>query len=131
MSEAFLKGDTMKVKQFDTANYTRAQMLEALTCPINRHCTRVEHGCDDWELFKHPEWLMQHYIERGGAVAFAKRRSEFIRDVEVSVWIFVIKGITSCFVWSRNAVRSPRKTIGSVIRFPRRLTSVTATKMAA
>jgi len=36
----------------------------------------VEHGCNETELFAHPEWLINHYIEKGGAVAFAQRRKD-------------------------------------------------------
>ena len=68
---------------FDLRRYTRAQMVEALTCPLNRDMTRREHSCDDWELFKHPEWLMWHYHENGGPIAFAARRVEFVRVVEI------------------------------------------------
>ena len=62
------------MKRFDNHQYKDDQIIEALTCPVNRHCTRVEHNCDDWELFKHPEWLMMHFIENGGAKEFTKRR---------------------------------------------------------
>ena len=50
------------------------QVIEALTCPLNRAMTMVERSCDEWTLFKHPEWLVQHYIENGGATAFAACR---------------------------------------------------------
>ncbi len=68
---------------FDLGRYTRTQLQEALTCPLNRDMTRREHECDDWELFRYPEWLMSHYLENGGAKAFASRRAEFVRLVEV------------------------------------------------
>jgi hypothetical protein len=68
---------------FDLQQYTKRQFVDALTCPINRHGTRVEHGCDDWALYEHPEWLMAHYFANGGPEAFAKRRDEFIRNIEV------------------------------------------------
>lgn len=72
----------MKKKIFDLQKYRIQQIVESLNCPINRHCTRVEHNCDDWELFKHPDWLLTHFIEQGGAREFAKRRAEFEREVE-------------------------------------------------
>lgn len=72
----------MKKIKFDLRKYTRAQIVDAISCPCNRHCTRVEHSCDDFELYKHPEWLLHHYIENGGAIAFAKRRKEFEREIE-------------------------------------------------
>jgi len=61
-------------KKMAVNNYP--QIVEALTCPVNRDMTRVEHSCDDRELFHHPEWLIAHYITNGGAIAFAKRREE-------------------------------------------------------
>ena len=67
-----------KKPKLDFASYNLAQIKDALTCPINRHATRVRHGCDDWGLHEHPEWLLENYIEKGGAVAFAKRRAEFV-----------------------------------------------------
>jgi hypothetical protein len=57
--------------------YTRDQIIDALNCPINRHCTRVEHNCDDWALHEHPMWLIEHYIKCGGAKEFAKRRDQY------------------------------------------------------
>lgn len=63
------------MKKFNMHKYNDDQIIEALTCPVNRHCTRVEHNCDDWELFKHPNWLIEHFIRCGGAVEFAKRRT--------------------------------------------------------
>ena len=73
----------MTVTIFDLKSCANAQVVEALTCPINRHCTRRVHDCDDWELFKHQEWLTEHYNANGGPVMFARRRAEFIRTVEV------------------------------------------------
>ncbi len=73
----------MKIMVFDQKGYMQRQIWEALTCPINRHCTRLEHGCDDWDLFHHPEWLITHFISNGGAEEFAKRRAEFLREIEV------------------------------------------------
>jgi hypothetical protein len=50
------------------------QAVEALTCPVNRFATMREHSCNEYELFLHPEWLIEHYAKYGGAEAFAKRR---------------------------------------------------------
>jgi hypothetical protein len=59
-------------------------MIEALLCPINRDGTRREHGCDDMGLFNNPQWLIEHYIQNGGAKEFEKRRrAEFLREVEI------------------------------------------------
>ena len=64
------------MKKFNQHKYLDDQVIEALTCPVNRHCTRVEHNCDDWTLFKNPNWLLEHFIAHGGAVAFAAHREE-------------------------------------------------------
>ena len=58
------------------------QIIEALTCPLNRHCARVEHKCDDWELFKNYHWLIERFIYKGGAPEFAKLRSEYLKALE-------------------------------------------------
>lgn len=80
-----MKGGSKSMKKiiFDFKKYELKQILEAVTCPINRHGTREEHGCDDWELFRHPELLIKHFVENGGAAAFAKRRAEFEREIEI------------------------------------------------
>lgn len=62
------------MQKFNQHKYNDDQILDALTCPVNRHCTRVEHGCDDWTLYLNPNWLLEHYIRCGGAVEFANRR---------------------------------------------------------
>lgn len=69
------------MKKFDLRKYTRDQIIDALTYPVNRQCTRVEHNCDDWELYRHPEWLIEHYIRCGGAKEFAKRRAKYEKEV--------------------------------------------------
>lgn len=74
-----IKGMASKPPIFDISQYSKEQIIEALNCPVNRHCTRVEHKCDDWTLQEHPEWLIRHFVENGGAVAFAQKRKEFIR----------------------------------------------------
>lgn len=74
-----IKGMANKPPIFDMSQYSREQIMEALNCPVNRHCTRVEHDCDDWDLQKNPNWLVKHFIDNGGAVAFAQKRKEFIR----------------------------------------------------
>jgi hypothetical protein len=68
--------------RFDMTAYTRDQIKDAFLCPINRHSTRVKHKCNDFELYEHPEWLMDHYIKCGGAKEFAKRRDEYTNPCE-------------------------------------------------
>ena len=72
----------MKTVVFNTAEYLKRQLVDALTCPINRHGTRVENKCDDWGLWRNPQLLVDHYIQNGGALAFAARRVEFFREIE-------------------------------------------------
>ncbi len=79
----FLKEARMRIIIFMQTSYLHRQMVEAMTCPINRHGTRVEHGCDDWGLFYNPQWLMDHYVNNGGPKEFAKRRAEFQKEVEI------------------------------------------------
>ncbi len=73
----------MLKKIFDNHHYCDAQIIEAFTCPINRDCTRKEHNCDDWHLYKNPKLLIKHFIENGEAIEFAKRREEFMKEIEV------------------------------------------------
>ncbi len=73
----------MTVEVFDHNSYRFKQIVDALTCPINRHGTRVEHGLDDWGLWRNSQLLIDHYIKFGGADAWAKRRNEFLRTVTV------------------------------------------------
>ncbi len=73
----------MTVEVFHQEMFLKRQMIDALTCPINRHGTRVEYNCDDWGLWRNPNLLVQHYIENGGAKEFAKRRGEFLEEIVV------------------------------------------------
>ncbi len=73
----------MIVTVFDSRQFMQRQIMEALLCPINRHCTREQHNCDDWDLWHHPDWLIEHFISHGGAVEFAKRRADFVRVIEI------------------------------------------------
>ncbi len=68
-----------KKPKFDVFEYNTKQLIEILTCPVNRHATRVEHNCDDCGLYQHPEWLFDRFKNNGGAEAFAKKRLEFQR----------------------------------------------------
>ena len=81
---------TEKIVRFNLKKYLDRQTIEAITCPVNRHATRVAHNCDDWELFKHPKWLLENIIQNGGAAAFAKRRNEFLQEVEIYLIEFEI-----------------------------------------
>ncbi|MFA6314900.1 MAG: hypothetical protein WC648_00835 [Candidatus Paceibacterota bacterium] len=74
---------SMKMLVPDIQAFLFRQTMVALTCPINRHGTRVEHNCDDWALWYHPEYLINHFVENGGAAAFAARRAEFLKEVFV------------------------------------------------
>jgi len=72
-----------KRKVFNVHKYNQAQIVDSLTCPLNRHATRVEHQCDDFELHKHPDWLLDHYIKCGGAVYWETKREQYFDEVEV------------------------------------------------
>ena len=67
---------------FNFSGYITAEMIDALTCPVNRHATMVEHSCDEHELHKNPGLLIMHYHDNGGADFFRKRRKEFEREAE-------------------------------------------------
>ena len=71
----------VKHKVLNIKKYNHDQLVDMLTCPLNRNGTREEHSCDDWELYKHPEWLVEHYLKHGGAEHWAKRRAEY--EVEI------------------------------------------------
>ena len=73
-----------KNPEFDLRLYKLEQIIEALTCPVNRHATREEHQCDDWHLHENPNLLIIHFIEKGGAEEFAKRRAEFLNFCELA-----------------------------------------------
>lgn len=66
-----------RIPEFDHRGYTTEQIHEALTCPVNRHTTRIKYACNDYDLFLNPQWLLENYIKEGGAEGFAKRRSEY------------------------------------------------------
>lgn len=53
-----------------------SQMIEALTCPVNRHAVRVKYGWNDYDLFRNPNVLVMHYVENGGARRNAEIRKE-------------------------------------------------------
>ena len=74
----------MIVEKFDLHHFNDAQVIDALTCPVNRDMTRREHDCDDWALYKNPGWLLAHYIMNGGADEFRKRRKDFTKIIELS-----------------------------------------------
>lgn len=68
------------MKRFNTHKYNDDQIIEAVTHPINRHAVRVKFGVDDWWLYDHPEELIKHWSENGGAIEFAKRRQLYEQE---------------------------------------------------
>ena len=66
--------------KFNLHKYNDDQVIEALTCPINRHAVRTKYGVDDWWLHDHKDVLIMHWIQNGGAVAFAQRRKEYEQE---------------------------------------------------
>lgn len=57
------------------ANNAR-QVQQAFLDPLNRFGTMQEHRCNEYDLYLHPDWLIVHYIQFGGAVAFAEEREK-------------------------------------------------------
>ncbi|HRY31246.1 MAG TPA: hypothetical protein P5328_02550 [Candidatus Paceibacterota bacterium] len=69
---------------FDLRQYIYDQLVDMFLSQLNRWATREAHGwCDDCELHRHPEWLVEHYLKHGGAEYWAKRREQYFREVEV------------------------------------------------
>lgn len=90
-----------KVKKLDITRYNHDQIVDALLCPVNRHMTRVEHGCNDKALWENGGvWLMEHYINFGGAAEWAKRRERYEFETEelitreISIWVFLVEKIS-------------------------------------
>ena len=77
---------------FDQESYNILQMIDAITCPINRNGTREEHMCDDVELNKHPEWLLEHYDRSGGGdrwrIAHAEKTQEEYEAIREILFFF-------------------------------------------
>ena len=91
-----------KVKKLDITKYNHDQIVDALLCPVNRDMTRREHSCDDRALWENRgQWLIEHYVNFGGATAWAKHRPEYVFETEVeeevikeiSVWTFLFERI--------------------------------------
>lgn len=88
------------VKKIDLAKYNHDQIVDMLLCPLNRDMTRREHNCDDRALWENRgQWLIEHYVNFGGAAEWAKRRSDYMRETEevvereIPVWAFLIEKI--------------------------------------
>lgn len=72
----------MRRKVFNFRRYTIDQIVDAMTCPLNRFATMVEHSCNEYDLHKHPDWLIEHYIKHGGADYWATKREQYIQEIE-------------------------------------------------
>lgn len=72
---------TQMVKRLEAGIENWELIVFSLTCPLNRNGTREEHGCDDWVLFEHPEFLVSHLKSNGGVEAFMKKHSEYVEKV--------------------------------------------------
>ena len=82
------------VKSIDTGAYLLAQKADAVLSRENRHGTREEYRCDDRTLEEHPEWLIKHYIEHGGAVWAAKAlRHRYMKDFEIPVHVYLLERV--------------------------------------
>jgi hypothetical protein len=68
------------VKKLNVRKYNHDQIVDALLCPLNRFATMVEHSCNEYDLHKHPEWLLEHYVRCGGAVYWASKREQYMEE---------------------------------------------------
>ena len=48
------------------------EIVEAIGNPRIRHLVRCEHNCDDNELHKHPDWLLNKWVSSGMSKEFNK-----------------------------------------------------------
>jgi hypothetical protein len=72
---------TQMVKKLQAGRENWDFIAFSLTCPLNRNGTREEHRCDDWELFDHPEFLVNHLKSNGGVEAFMKKHGEYVEKI--------------------------------------------------
>jgi hypothetical protein len=92
-----------------------------MTSQMNIAGTMQEHGCDEKTLLKNPEWLMQHYVEFGGAKwAEDNLRPRFYKQVEVPLQIYLVQVIRQktdkIFGYKRmNKVRELREKVGLLL----------------
>jgi hypothetical protein len=85
--------------------YLDIQKVDAIGSELNRNGTREEHKCDDVELLRHPEWLIQHYIDYGGARwAADKFRDKLYIDVEIPLHIYIAEQLRSWMKYIRNSL---------------------------
>ena len=89
--------------------YLDIQKADAIGSELNRNGTREEHKCDDRELLRHPEWLIQHYIDYGGAKwAADKFRNKLYVDVEIPLHIFIFEKTRCLMKYIRNSLFSKK-----------------------
>ena len=67
-------------KKLNLRKYTHDQMVDALLCPLNRFATTQEHSCNEYDLHKHPEWLLEHYVRCGGAKYWESKREQYMEE---------------------------------------------------
>ena len=71
--------DSEKEELFDFIESRNGkQIAESFLCPVNRHATREEHKCSDEDFVVGNNYnrLIMHYLQNGGAKAFALKRKE-------------------------------------------------------
>ena len=68
------------VKKLNVHRYNDAQIIEALTHPINRYAVMKHYSVDEWWLHDHPDIVMEWWINHGGAVEFAKQREKYMEE---------------------------------------------------
>lgn len=54
----------------------------AFLCTKNRSMTMLEHSCDEWGLFYHPEWLLEHYFLNSGVVLNQEEKDSIFNFIE-------------------------------------------------
>ncbi len=53
------------------------EVIDALFSSLNRHGARESYLCDDATLNEHPEWLIRHHHETGGATSIRRIFEEY------------------------------------------------------
>ena len=57
-------------------------LVFAFLCTKNRSMTMLEHSCNEWGLFDHPEWLLEHYFLNSGVVLDQEEKDSIFNFIE-------------------------------------------------
>jgi hypothetical protein len=77
------KRNPKKTPRFDLPRYLIDQARDSLS-ELNIHATCVEHECSREYVLEHPDLLIKHYNENGGAKNYEKYRSRYVSVCEYS-----------------------------------------------